>query len=272
MHTVISDGAHAPEEVVAMARRAGLRVIAITDHDALDAIAPARAAAGGDLEVIAGVEISCEGPQGEVHLLAYHIDIDNAPLGEALARSRHTRIGRAQAMLERLRALGIDIPWERVRHLAGDGAIGRPHIAAALAEARHVGSVREAFDLYLAQDRPAYVARAKLTPEVAIGLVRRAGGVPVLAHPWGHEEMVPDLVRAGLAGVEAHYLGYPDEVVSGLVSLAKRYGLVTTGGSDFHGATVIPERRLGDARVPPHCVRALEERRERIRAAGSGST
>ncbi|NLD74081.1 MAG: PHP domain-containing protein [Chloroflexi bacterium] len=266
IHTTASDGVHTAQEVVDLALRAGLRVMAITDHDTLAALPAALDAASGRIQMIPGVEISCEGPRGEVHLLAYYIDRENVPLREALARSQHARIGRARAVLERLRGLGIDISWERVLQLAGDGAIGRPHIAAALTEAQHVGSVREAFDRYLAQDRPAFVARAKLSPEEAIRLARQAGGVPVLAHPWGQEEMVPALARAGLAGLEAYYTGYSDQVVSGLVALAKRHRLITTGGSDFHGQAVIPERRMGDARVPMHCVRALERERERIRA------
>lgn len=267
IHTVASDGAHTPEEIVAMALRAGLRVIAITDHDALDALPAAlEAAAGTDLDIIPGVEISCNGQSSDVHLLGYYVDWHNQSLRQAVGRSQHARVGRAQAMLERLRSLGIDLSWERVRELAGDGAIGRPHIAAALTEANHVGSVREAFDLYLGRDRPAYVSRLKLEPEEAIRLVRDAGGVPVLAHPWGQEASVPRLAQAGLAGLEAYYAGYPDEVVSALVALAKRHDLITTGGSDFHGLSVMPDRNIGSARVPRHCLRALEDRHRRILA------
>ncbi len=269
IHTVASDGAHTPQEIVAMARVAGLRVIAITDHDALDSVPAALdAAADGGPEVIPGVEISCEGEASDVHILAYHVDWHNAPLRESLARSQYARVGRAQAMLERLRNLGIELSWDRVLQLAGDGAIGRPHIAAALAESHHVGSVREAFDLYLARDRPAFVSRLKLAPEEAIQLVRGAGGVPVLAHPWGLEQAVPGLVRAGLAGLEAYYAGYPEEVVADLRALAGHYGLVTTGGSDFHGLSVIPERTLGSARVPASSVPSLADLHRRIVAEG----
>jgi len=269
IHTAASDGAHTPAEVVSMAQQAGLRVISITDHDALDALPAAiKAASDTDLQVIPGVEISCEGQRSDVHLLAYHVDWHNQTLGDALTRSQHARVGRAQAILKRLKGLGIDLPWDRVLQLAGEGAIGRPHIAAALTESNHVSSVREAFDLYLGRDRPAYVSRLKLQPEEAIRLVRSAGGVPVLAHPWGQEGVIPRLVRAGLAGIEAYYAGYSDEVVANLVALAKRYGLVTTGGSDFHGFAVMPDRAIGSARVPSHCVRALEGQHRRIVAEG----
>jgi len=251
-----------------MARQAGLQAIAITDHDTLEAIpAVLDAASGSEIEIIPGVEISCEAEAYDIHILGYHMDWHNAPLREALARSQFARVGRAQAMLERLRDLGIDLSWERVLELAGDGVIGRPHIAAALAESHHVGSVREAFDLYLGRDRPAFVSRAKLTPEEAIRLVRDAGGVPVLAHPWGLEQEIPGLVRAGLVGLEAYYGGYQEDVVANLRALASRHGLLVTGGSDFHGLAVIPDRPLGSTFVPVTCVQSLAEFHRRLVAS-----
>jgi len=130
-----------------------------------------------------------------------------------------------------------------------------------------VGSVREAFDLYLGRDRPAFVSRAKLTPEEAIRLVRDAGGVPVLAHPWGLEQEIPGLVRAGLVGLEAYYGGYQEDIVANLRALASRHGLLVTGGSDFHGLAVIPDRPLGSTFVPVTCVQSLAEFHRRLVAS-----
>jgi len=247
-----------------MASRTGLRCIAITDHDTMQGIPEAREAAQGtSLRVVAGVEISCEceAACAEVHILGYFVSPDDAPVREALERSRGSRVGRAKAMLDKLRAMGIELSWDRVRELAGDGAIGRPHIAAALREARVVDSTQEAFDRYLSHSSPAYVPRAKVEPATAISLIHGAGGVAVLAHPWGLERKVPALAAQGLDGLEVYYAGYSSEVHGYLLRLARQYRLACAGGSDFHGLGIMPDRPLGAAPVPECCLAELEMRR-----------
>jgi predicted metal-dependent phosphoesterase TrpH len=171
VHTLVSDGAHSPEQVVALARQAGLRVVAITDHDHVAGVAPALAAAGDGLEVIPGVEISADDGDLELHILGYFIDVAHVGLNAALARSRDGRLSRAQEMVERLAELGVPISWERVQALSGGDTVGRVHVALALQEAGHVATVSEAFDRYLADDRPGYVPRPKFTPQAALALI-----------------------------------------------------------------------------------------------------
>lgn len=245
-----------------MAARAGLRTIAITDHDTVEAIPAALDAARGlDLRILPGVEISCEEEVREVHILGYLMRIGDAALIGALARSRQARLGRARAMLDKLRGLGVEISWDRVHELAGDGSIGRPHIATALRDARVVATIQEAFDRFLGRDRPAYVPRVKVEPAAAIDLIHRAGGVAVLAHPWGLESRVPVLAEQGLDGLEAYYAGYSDEARRYLLRLARQFRLACSGGSDFHGLNLMPDRPLGVADVPEGCVGELEMRR-----------
>lgn len=269
IHTCISDGTHSPADVVAMARDIGLRVISITDHDAVDAVPDAQAVAEREgLRLVPGIELSCAFEQHDVHLLGYHLNIHHESLRMALERARHDRRARAVDIVDRLRSLGRSLSWERVSELAGAGVIGRPHIAQALVEAGYVGSVREAFERYLGEGCPAYVARFKQTPQDAIGVILAAGGVPVLAHPWGLERMVPSLVEAGLAGLEVYYAGYGTLVQKVLRDIAETYDLVCTGGSDFHGLAIMPDRPLGGAPVPSGVVEALAERHRALHLPG----
>lgn len=261
VHTDVSDGLHAPAEVVRMAIAARLEAIAISDHDAVDGIVPALQEAAGGLLVVPGVEISTEGDGNlEVHVLGYFIDWEAAELVRELALLRDSRISRARAMWDRLSALGMPISWERVQEVAGAGSIGRPHLARVLQEEGFVGSTREAFDLYLARGKPAYVPRFKITAEDAVRLVRRAGGVAALAHPWGLDHLVGGLAAKGLAGLEVHYTGYTPEMVEHLAALAEDHDLVCTGGSDFHGLAMLPENRLGIPRIPIDRLAALRAR------------
>src|SRR5579885_1684383 len=185
LHTTASDGRLTPQELVKLAAERGLRVIAITDHDTTDGVGPAQAAAArfADLRLIPGVEMSVDIAEAEVHLLGYWVDLDNREFQQLLAWSRDGRVNRARRILEKLAELGMSVEWERVRELAGDGAVGRPHIAQAMVERGYVADIREAFDRYLGRGRPAYVERERLTPEQGIRSVLAVGGLPVLAHP-----------------------------------------------------------------------------------------
>lgn len=259
VHTSASDGKYSPTEVVQQALASGMSAVAITDHDTLGGIGEALAAASGtSLEVIPGVEISTDAPSCEVHILGYFIDQGNPTLNRWLRDFQNSRLDRARRILARLSRLGLPLNLRRVEEMANGGSVGRPHIAGAMVERGYVSSVHEAFDRYIGRNRPAYVPRRKVTPEEAIDLVRSARGVPVLAHPRLIRELVPGLAAQGLKGIEAYYVGYSPEDTSELIELAQKHGLITTGGSDFHGEDVKPESLLGGVPVP---ARALSDLR-----------
>jgi len=255
IHSTASDGKYAPEEIVRKAAALGLRYIALTDHDSVDGIVPAMEAARAfpRLKFIPGVEISTDVPDGEVHVLGYFIDYTRKELADTLKRFRTSREGRGRGMVARLGELGIDISWQRVQEIAGDGAIGRPHIAQAMLEKGYITSFKEAFDKYIGRDGPAYVEREKMTPEEAVALIIRSGGLPVLAHPFTvkePEKRIADLQAVGLVGIEAFYKDNTEEETTRLVALADKFGLIVTGGSDFHGIEDSHEVTLGGVDVP----------------------
>ena len=281
LHSCVSDGKYTPAEVVSKAAGAGLAVIALTDHDNVDGIAPALEAAKNfpGLKVIPGVEISTlimgtpeadrparskriirlpngqtvDEPGGEVHVLGYFIDYTSRELLETLKTMRDSRELRAEGMVAKLAALGLPVEWKRVREIAGDGSIGRPHIAQALLEKGHITTIKEAFDKYIAWGGPAYVERAKLNPEEAVELILRANGLPVLAHPLfinDTETLIARLKKSGLIGIEAYYKRYNTEEIIGLLKLANKYDLIATGGSDYHGLDDKAEMMMGGTDVP----------------------
>lgn len=261
IHSTVSDGVYTPSEVVGKAARAGMTVIALADHDNVDGIAEALEAAEKTpgLKVIPGVEISTEVPDGEVHMLGYFIDHTHPELLSALASMRGSRQIRARKMIDKLTGLGCPLDWGRVLELAGEGTIGRPHIAQALLEKGYIGTIQEAFTRFLAWGGPAYVERDKMVPREAISLIRRAGGLAVLAHPLtsnNTESLVAGLKESGLAGLEAYYKDYTAGEISALVSLADKYGLIATGGTDYHGLDDNAEMAIGGTDVP---LKAAEE-------------
>jgi predicted metal-dependent phosphoesterase TrpH len=262
LHSTASDGRFSPQELVSMAVGSGVEVIAITDHDSVEGTAPALKAAQEfpSLKVISGVEVSTDVPHGEVHILGYFMDCSDPELKGALERLRNSRRVRAQKMLVKLDSLGINIEWERVQEIAGAGSIGRPHIAQAMLEQGYVFSLKEAFAKYIGREGPAYVEREKMTPPQAVELIVKAKGLPVLAHPADidHlEELIPQLQKVGLVGLEAYYNNYPQKTIRHLASLAHKYGLIASGGSDYHGLEGIGETPLGSVKIPSECVKQL---------------
>ena len=210
LHTTASDGRLEPKDLVKLAAKIGLDVIAITDHDTVDGVLPSLIAAEDypSLTVIPGLEISTDVSDGEVHILGYFIDYTSRELGSALERFRNSRQGRARGMVSRLGDLGLDIDWQRVEEIAGDGSIGRPHIARAMLEKGYIATFEEAFNKYIGHGGPAYVAREKMLPEEAVELILRSQGLPVLAHPFtvnDPETMIRNLNKVGLIGIEAYY-------------------------------------------------------------------
>lgn len=238
-HSTASDGTYPPAQVIGMAAARGVRALALTDHDTTDGIlAAASAAAATGMTLIPGVELTCSVERGEVHLLGYFVSVGDAAFQAQLAQFRGGRDARGRAIVTKLNALGLPVRWERVKALAGEGAVGRPHVARALIEVGAAASVDEAFDRYLGRGRPAHVERQRLTPVEAVQLVRAAGGVPVLAHPLSVlnlEATLAEMIPAGLLGIEAYYGAYKPDERAALAEIAAFHNLITTVGSDFHG-------------------------------------
>ena len=261
-HTTYSDGSLTPTELIERAVSRGLEVLALTDHDCTDGTAEALEAAQKHprLLFIPGVELSTDLPREEVHVLGYFLDWQNTRFQDRLAHLRRSRMERGQKMLTKLKHLGIDISWQRVKEIAGDGAVGRPHIALAMMEAGHISSLEEAFDRYLGRNAPAYVEREKITPAQAIQLVTDASGLPVLAHPrdlQNLESLLVELKRAGLIGIEVYYQDYDQQAIERLLTTARQHDLLPLGGSDFHGIGGAHERDLGDIPLPFEPVEQL---------------
>lgn len=255
VHSTASDGRFTPAEIVGKAAERDLAVIALTDHDTVDGIVPAMEAARAfpGLRVIPGVEINTDVPTGEAHILGYFIDYTHQELLETLARLRRSRESRAQGMIDRLADLGLPLEWQFIRERAAGSSIGRPHIAQAMLEKGYISSFQEAFAKYIGRDGLAYVERDKITPVEAVEVIRRAGGIPVLAHPFtvkNPETIIIELKPAGLAGIEAYYGGYISGKTAKLVALAERYGLIVTGGSDYHGLDEYGDNMIGGTDVP----------------------
>ena len=240
LHTLASDGRLTPTELVRLVAGQGLKCVAITDHDTTEGLAEAYEAAQEfpDLRIIPGIELSADIPGDEVHVLGYFLDYADAKFQDQLQQFRAGRVDRAKMMVEKLDALGIHLEWERVQAMAGDGAVGRPHIALAMVEAGYCKEPKDAFPEYLGRNGLAYVERSKLTPEGAVEIIRDVGGVAVLAHPAYMNDMesgIANLSKCGLTGMEVHYAQYNDDTIRQLARLARAYQLVPCGGSDYHG-------------------------------------
>lgn len=272
-HTTASDGMLSPEQLVETARQAGVQVLAVCDHDSTEGVAAAVAAGErSGVEVIPAVEINTDVDQGEVHVLGYFLDHRQEWLQVFLGKLRDGRVNRARLMVEKLHALGIKIDFARVRELAR-GAIGRPHVAWAIVEAGAAKSVDEAFTRYIGRNGPAYVERLKVLPEEAVQVILRAGGIPVLAHPgWGfHEGLIPQLVAAGLEGLEVYYPDHTPAMQAHFLSLANQHNLLVTGGTDYHGEGFATKAAIGSQYVPPEVVEKLKERYAQKQKLAAGS-
>jgi len=269
VHSTASDGRFHPEELVAKAAALGITALAIADHDSVDGVTPGLEAARAfpDLTFIPNVEISTDTDSGEVHILGYFIDYRDSELLARLEGFRNSRRNRARAMLAKLEGLGMPLSWERVQEFAGTGAIGRPHVAQAMLEKGYIATFREAFDKYIGHGGPAYVPRDKMTPAEAVALVLGSHGLPGLAHPGtvsNLETLLYELKDAGLEALEVHYGNYTPEQRQVLGEIARRYRLVPTGGSDYHGLEGMSETMLGEAGVPEKAVLRLRQRAQEL--------
>jgi 3',5'-nucleoside bisphosphate phosphatase len=240
--------------------------MALTDHDSTDGLDEALAAGARlGLRVVPGIELSTELPNASIHVLGLFLDYRQPAFQTAVRRFRAARLERARRMVDALAALGAPIRLERVYELAGDGSVGRPHVAQALVEAGHVASIADAFDRYLARDRPAYFEGFRLPPAAAVGLVHSVGGLAVWAHPlqldgrdW--RPLLPTLLGAGIDGIEVYYgKDYPPEVVAELLAACTEHDLLPTVGSDYHGFASM-DTLPGSVAAPPDLLERLEAR------------
>jgi predicted metal-dependent phosphoesterase TrpH len=251
MHSTASDGSRAPADVVRAARKANLVAIALTDHDSVAGLAEAEAA-GAELgvRIVKGVELSAVEGDTETHLLGLHLR-DTGVLERGLAELREMRTRRGQTIVERLNELGVAVSFDSVLAQVGTGVLGRPHVARALIAEGWATDARDAFDRYLGAGRPAYVAKEQLSMPDAIAMIHAAGGLAVLAHPGGGgtRERIEALRALGLDGIEVKHPSHSSGDTTRLRGLCEQFGLVPSGGSDWHGAAEGP-RTIGMMQVP----------------------
>jgi predicted metal-dependent phosphoesterase TrpH len=285
MHTTASDGRLTPVELVARAAAAGLTTISVTDHDTVAASDEVTAAAREKgIRVIPGIEITSVDNGRDVHMLGYLFDRSSAPLAALLVNQRALRIARVREIADRLAALNMFIDADTiVEHAASrpGSSVGRPQLARALVRAGHVESVQQAFDLWLATGRPAFVPRTGPTPAAVVDAIHDAGGVASFAHPGvtRRDELIAPLIDRGLDAIEVYHSDHRPEDVAEYRHMAIRFNALVTGGSDFHGEDAAkpgrPQRSVfGVIHLPPEALAALEERarlRQGGAAAGAGS-
>jgi predicted metal-dependent phosphoesterase TrpH len=275
-HSTASDGSLTPTELVRLASEIGLRALAVTDHDTIGGLAEARAATRSlGLELIDGVELSVEDNDGRFHMLGYCFDPNSAEMADTLVDLRERRRRRNEKIIQRAHEIGLEITWDDILKHVGedDEVVGRPHFAEALVENGYASSVQDAFDRFLASGQPLYFPKNGLSSRDAIGLIHRAGGVAVMAHPSLTKWADPPVLEArlaylknemGLDGVEARYNKHTLAQTESYLQIASRLELLVTGGSDFHGSPK-PTVRLGDvtagAPAPYELAAALREHR-----------
>ena len=243
-HSSASDGTEPPGEVMRIAARADLSAVALTDHDTLEGLEEAQIIAdGGGVELIPGTEISCEWPQGTMHMVILFLEPGPGPLQDRLGALQESRSARNEVIVQRLQALGMDITYDEILREAGGGSVGRPHFAAVMERKGYVSDFGAAFDEYLANGRPAYVARDRLDPDEAIDLALASRAVPIVAHPHTLglntasevAETYSRLAEWGLIGMECYYGEYDHATQQGLAGTIEHFDLLPSGGSDFHG-------------------------------------
>jgi predicted metal-dependent phosphoesterase TrpH len=268
-HSTASDGTDTPAELVRNAAAAGLDVVALTDHDTVGGYAEAQKSLHEltvPLTLVTGAELSCRIDGVSLHLLAYLFDPREPELFRERELVRDDRVPRARAMVAKLNETGVPVTWERVAQIAGDGAVGRPHIAQALIEAGLVGSISEAFTpQWIGPGGPAYVGKHELDPFEAVRLVKGAGGVTVFAHPAAvkrgvcvPDSVISDLAAAGLDGIEVDHMDHDEPTRARLRGLAGELGLLATGSSDYHGTR--KTCRLGEYTTDPEVYAEIAHR------------
>jgi predicted metal-dependent phosphoesterase TrpH len=273
IHSNKSDGSDSPAAVVRGAVAAGLTGVALTDHDNLNGLAEAAGAAeAAGITFVPGTELSVNWAGSAMHMLVYFLEPGPGPLQDELGSLQQGRKNRNFEIVEKLNALGLEVSYEEIVEEAEGGGIGRPHFAAVLVRKGYVSDIQQAFDQYLATGRPGYVGRRRLDAADAVRLARLSGAVPVIAHPHtigisesDYSTAFASLVEVGLGGIEAHYAEYAPELRRHLAALCEDYGIVPTGGSDYHGTYKVDlsiGTGRGDLNVPDETIGKLQEERD----------
>lgn len=263
-HTSFSDGLFSPEELVAEAKSIGLGAVAVTDHDSMGGVERAIAAGrAARVEVVPGVEMSCTHSGVDLHMLGYYIDHRAGAAGEFFELLRVKRAERAELMVRKLTELGVKVSWERVRELAGGGAVGRPHVAQAVFETGVVPNADTVFSRYIGYDGPAYVPKMQLSPAEAVEFIHKHGGLAVVAHPGncGNDNAVYAAIEAGVDGLEVWHPDHGQKHVDHYTEMARKNKLLLTGGSDCHGGRKQGRVYLGQVMVPYKYLQGLKNRR-----------
>ncbi len=252
LHTFFSDGTFTPEELVERASKLGFAAIALTDHDTVEGCERAAAAcAVANIEFITGTELTAEHADTEVHILAYFVDTQNEPLLTRIAGFQSVRQNRIREMVAALNKLGIPLKAESVFALANCKSPGRPHVARALVKEKLIGNLDEAFERYLKKGRPAWIPKTKMSALESVELIHQAGGLAVMAHPGLNrtDEIIPDLVAAGLDGIECFHTKHSTAMAERYLEIAEKYHLLVTGGSDCHGFSKV-KPLIGTVKLP----------------------
>lgn len=262
LHTSFSDGTYSPEELTSEARRFGLAAIALTDHDTVEGCARmATACEAAGIEFLPASELTAEFRGTELHIIGYCMDVEHPHLLAEMSRYQEVRQNRIKEMCERLHKLNVPLQEEAVFAIANCRSPGRPHVARALIQAKIVRSLDEAFERFLKKGRPAWVPKFKVSADDAIKLIHEAGGLAVMAHPGlvHHDALIPELVEAGMDGIECYHTKHPTSSVEHYLEIADEHGLLVTGGSDCHGMNK-GKPLIGSIKLPYQHVEQLKER------------
>lgn len=262
VHTTASDGAYSPREVVHLASRKGISYLGITDHDTIAGLAEAAEECSRYAVVfIPGIEFSTIFEEYEMHILGYNFDWKNERLSNTVYQLQQARTNRIKKMLVKLADLNIFVEMEEVRAKASAQNLGRVHLALVLIDKGVVSSIEEAFAKYLNKGCPAFVPRYKLTPCLAMDIIKEAQGFPVLAHPGlvGYDQIIPDLVENGLQGLEVYHPRHSKEEINTYLKMAQKYNLIITGGSDFHGHERKDMTTFGEMNMPHHSIMQIKK-------------
>lgn len=261
-HTTASDGLMSPQEVVRWASVKRLKAVGITDHDTVNGIAPAiEASARYGVEVVPGIELSTLYEEEEIHILGYYIDYKAGWFLDTLKKIQNSRFERAERIVGKLQDLGMEITLEQVKNIAEDGAIGRPHIARAMINKGYIANIKDAFKGYIGKGGPAYVDRYKLDCGEAIEMIKKLGGISVLAHPGlvKSKEYIGRILDLGIDGIEAYHSKHDEDTVRYALAIARSRKLLVTGGSDCHGIMLNNEPIIGNCSVDYKYVQMLKD-------------
>lgn len=266
LHTSFSDGTYSPQELIRQSSKVGLAAIAVVDHDSVEGIEPtAHVASAFDIEVVPGIELSAEYEGSEIHILGYFVDYTHAGFLQTLQILKKNREERVYKIIDKLSSIGVTLAPEAVFSFAGAGTVGRLHVARALVKHGKVGSIGEAFQRYLGDNCPAFVLGFKFSPLEAIELIKAAGGIPVLAHPYTlhNDDMLNTFIDFGLMGLEVYYPEHSQSMINFYKAYADEHGLLATGGSDCHGSAK-PQPQIGSMKIPYSLVERLKEAKEKL--------